>query len=244
MITRVGLVHELVRYPLKSMAGTQTDTAFLGFHGLAGDRRFAFRRLDDQSAYPWLSASKLPELVLYRPLGLDESAADPVPSHVRTPYGRNLALRSAELQNDVAERLGSPVELMNLRHGIFDEATVSLISLATMSAIGREAGLTLDTRRFRPTIVLATETTEPFLEDGWIGGRLLFGTEDSGPIVSITMRDLRCVMINIDPDTAERDARIVKAAVRLNENYAGAYGAVTRTGRIRVGEPVRLIMET
>lgn len=243
MIIHVGHVHQLVRYPVKSMAGIATDSAFLGWHGLQGDRRFAFRRLNDNSGFPWLSASRLPELLLYQPLGLDENAEEPVPTHVRTPEGMNVALESAELQNSISERLGSPVELMKLKHGIFDEASVSVINLATIAAIGREAGENLDTRRFRANILIASEATEPFLEDGWIGGRLVFGSDEVGPVVSVTMRDPRCVMINLDPDTAKQDPRVMKAAVRLNENNAGAYGTVARTGQISVGQTVSLIME-
>lgn len=241
MMIHVGHVHELVRYPVKSMAGVATNSAFLGLHGLQGDRRFAFRRLNDNSGFPWLSASRLPELLLYQPIGLDENAEEPVPTHVRTPEGMSVALPSAELQNSVAEKFGSPVELMKLKHGIFDEASVSVINLATISAIGREVGENLDTRRFRANIVLATDSTEPFSEDSWIGSRLVFGSPETGPVVSLTMRDPRCVMINLDPDTAAADARIMKAALRLNENDAGAYGTVARTGQISVGQPVSLM---
>ena len=244
MIIHVGYVHELVRYPVKSMAGVPTNSAFLGWHGLQGDRRFAFRRLNDNSGFPWLSASRLPELLLYKPLGLDETAADPAPTHVRTPEGLEFALNSAELQNNVAEKFGSPVELMKLRHGIFDEAAVSVINLATISAIGREAGRNLDTRRFRENILITSESTEPFLEDGWIGGRLVFGSNETGPMVNVTMRDERCVMINFDPDTAEQDPRIMRAAVRLNHNNAGIYGTVARTGHISVGQSVSLIVDS
>ncbi len=244
MIIPLGHVHQLVRYPIKSMAGIATDSAFLGWHGLQGDRRFAFRRLNDKSGFPWLSASRFPDLLLYQPLGLDESADEPVATHVRTPEGVNVALESAELQSSVAEKFGSPVELMKLKHGIFDEASVSVINLATISAIGREVGLDLDTRRFRANIVIASDSTEPFLEDRWIGGRLVFGDDEGGPMVSVTMRDLRCVMINLDPDTAKQDPRVMKAAVRLNENYAGAYGTVARTGQINVGQSVSLIIDT
>jgi len=250
MIT-VGHVHELVRYPVKSMAGVPTGAAFLGLHGLQGDRRFAFRRLNDNSGFPWLSASRLPELLLYQPLGLAENTEEPTPTHVRTPEGVELPIGSAELQKRVAEKLGSPVELMKLKHGIFDDASVSVISLVTIAAIFREAGIELgqpaelDTRRFRPNIVIATDSTEAFLEDGWIGGRLLFGSDgENGPMVSLTLRDLRCVMINLDPDTAKQDPRLMKAAVRLNENYAGAYGTVTRPGQLHVGQRVTLIPET
>ena len=243
MITELGHVRELVRYPVKSMAGVATESAFLGWHGLQGDRRFAFRRLNDNSGFPWLSASRLPELLLYQPLGLDETAEEPAPTHVRTPEGVSLALGSPELQTSVAQKFGHPVELMKLKHGIFDEASVSVINLATIAAISRELGEDLDTRRFRANIVIATESTDAFSEDSWIGGRLIFGAGEAGAVISLTMRDPRCVMINLDPDTAQADARIMKAAVRLNENNAGAYGTVARTGQISVGQSVSLISE-
>jgi uncharacterized protein YcbX len=240
----VGYVRELVRYPVKSMAGVATQSAFLGWHGLQGDRRFAFRRLNDNSGFPWLTASRLPELLLYQPIGLEETAVEPAPTHVRTPEGVSLALGSAELQDSVSQKFGNPLELMKLKHGIFDDASVSVINLATIAAISREVGQDLDTRRFRANIVIATDSTDAFSEDSWIGGRLVFGSDETAPVVSLTMRDLRCVMINLDPDTAEADARIMKAAVRLNQNNAGAYGTVARTGQISVGQPVSLISET
>jgi uncharacterized protein YcbX len=242
MIAHVGNVHAITRYPVKSMAGIATDAAFLGWHGFEGDRRFAFRRLNDNSGFPWLSASRLPELLLYQPFGLDESAEEPAPTHVRTPEGLDLELRSAELQTSVSEKFGHAVELMKFKHGIFDEASVSVISLATIAEIGREAEQDLDTRRFRANIVIATDATEPFLEDGWVGGQLVFGDNEAGPVVSVTLRDLRCVMINLDPDTGKQDTRVMKAAVRLNENNAGAYATVTRTGQITVGQPVSLAL--
>ena len=237
----VGNIREIVRYPIKSMAGVATHSAFVGWHGLEGDRRFAFRRLNDKSGFPWLTASRLPELLLYHPLGLDENAEEPAPTHVRTPEGMDLALGSEELQNSVAERFGSSVELMKLKHGIFDDASMSVINLSTISAIGREAGQDLDTRRFRANIVIASDAAEPFQEDGWIGARLVFGDNEAGPVLSMTMRDVRCVMINLDPDSAKQDPGVMKAAVRLNNNNAGVYGTVVRTGRISVGQSVNLL---
>ncbi len=249
----IGHVRELVRYPVKSMAGIAAESAFLGWHGLDGDRRFAFRRLGDDSGFPWLSASRLPELLLYHPFGLDESSREPLPTHVRTPSGTELALRSAELQSEVAGRLGSALELMKLRNGIFDDASVSVISLTTLSGIGREAGMDLDRRRFRANIVLETPDLETFHEDAWVGGTLLFGNggnggsgsnggqDEPGPAVSVTARDVRCVIVNLDPDSAKHDARVMKTVVRLNGNNAGVYGTVIRTGTIRVGDTVRFV---
>lgn len=61
--------------------------------------------------------------------------------------------------------------------------------------------------------------------------------------MTVTARDVRCRMLNLDPDTAAQDARVLKAVVQLNKNNAGVYGTVVRTGTIRVGDPVRLIMD-
>jgi hypothetical protein len=52
------------------------------------------------------------------------------------------------------------------------------------------------------------------------------------------------MMINLDPDTAKQDPRVMKAVVRLNKNNAGAYGTVARTGQISVGQSVSLMIET
>jgi uncharacterized protein YcbX len=243
MPIHLGHIRELVRYPVKSMAGIATESAYLGWHGLDGDRRFAFRRRDDNSGFPWLSASRYPELILYHPFGLDEAAGEPLPTHVRTPAGSELELRSPELQNEIAERSGCSLELMKLKHGIFDDAPVSVISLATIDGIGREAGADLDRRRFRANILLETGNTEPFLEDGWVGGTLLFGDSEPRPAVSVTARDVRCVMINLHPDTAAQEPRALKTVVRLNGNNAGVYGTVVQAGTIRVGQPVSLVFD-
>ncbi|HEX3084716.1 MAG TPA: MOSC domain-containing protein [Pyrinomonadaceae bacterium] len=238
----VGRVHEITRYPIKSMAGVPTDSAMLGWHGLDGDRRFAFRRIEDGGGFPWLTAGRLPELLLYQPVGVDEMSSEPLPTQVRTPAGPHLELKSTELNSEISERFGESVELMNLKHGIFDEAAISVISLATIAGVGREAGLELDRRRFRANIVVESESPEPFLEDGWVGGTLVFGDRNPRPAVIVTMPDLRCVMINFDPDTAEKDARVMKTVVRLNENNAGVYATVVRTGAIRVGDRVTLVV--
>jgi len=190
MLKPIGHVRELVRFPIKSMAGVPTESALLGWHGLDGDRRFAFRRLGDPGGFPWLTAGRLPELVLYRPFGLDESSGEPLPTH-----------------------------------------------------IGREAGMELDPSRFRANILLETYDQGPFVEDGWVGERLVFGDGEPQPALSVTTRDERCMMINLDPDTARQDGRALKAVVRMNANYAGVYATVVRAGTIRVGQAVSLVLD-
>ena len=101
----------------------------------------------------------------------------------------------------------------------------------------------LDPRRFRANILLETHEEAPFQEDSWVGGRLLFGGSEPGPVVSVTARDVRCMMINIDPDTVKQDARVLGAVVRPNANKAGVYGTVVRTGSISLGQTVSLVLE-
>jgi len=223
------------------MAGTVTESAFLGWHGLDGDRRFAFRRVGDIGGFPWLSASRLPELLLYKPMGLDDSSGEPIPTHVRTPAGASIELPSTKLNAEITRLFNNDVELMRMKHGVFDEAVVSVISLATISGIGREAGLDLDRRRFRANIVVETEKSDTFHEEEWIGGVLVFGDSDPRPAVSVTLPDERCMMINLDPETAAQDSRVMKTVVRLNKNYAGVYATVVRRGTIRIGDRVSLV---
>jgi uncharacterized protein YcbX len=126
------------------------------------------------------------------------------------------------------------------RISAFDEACLSVISLGTVHGVERAAGRDVDLRRFRPNVVLETNSVEPFAEDRWVGRTLMFGDGNSGAALKVTMRDERCVMVNLDPDTAERDSEVMKTVVRLNENYAGVYGTVVRAGELRVGQVVTL----
>jgi MOSC domain-containing protein len=237
----LGRISALFRYPVKSMAGQLLDVARLSWHGIEGDRRLAFRLLTDKSSFPWLTASKFPQLLLYKPFGLDSNTSEPLPTHVCTPDGKEYELKSEELRKELSSRSGSDVELMNLKHGIFDEASISVISLGTVRCVERESGRDLDLRRFRPNVVIGTNSAESFEEDRWVGGTLMFGEGNSGPALRVTMKDERCVMVNFDPDTAERDSEVMKTVVRLNGNCAGAYGTVVRTGELRVGQVVTLV---
>src|SRR5687768_6460318 len=128
----IGHVEAIFRYPVKSMRGERLDTATLGWHGLEGDRRLALRRLAEHGGFPWLTASKLPELVLFTPRWGEGQNGATVPTHVLTPTGETLPAFGEALAADVGRRHGAPVQMMHLRHGVFDDATVSVITTATV----------------------------------------------------------------------------------------------------------------
>ena len=240
MFSEIGHVEAIFRYPVKSMAGERLEAADLGWHGIEGDRRLALRRVEDRSGFPWLSASKLPDLVLFAPQPREAGASGELPTHIRTPDGQDLPVFSEELATEIGRRHGAPVQMMQMRHGIFDDATISVIAVDTLHEISRLAGVSPDVRRFRPNILLSLLAPSAFQEDEWLGGVLAFGTEDDAPTVAVTMHDIRCSIVNVDPDSAKLTPEVLKVCVRANQNNAGIYGTVTRTGRVAVGQTIYL----
>ena len=220
------------------MKGERLETAELGWHGLEGDRRLAFRRLEDRTGVPWLTASKLPELLLFTPLRRDGADPADLPTHVRTPDGIEMPVFGEDLAVEVGRRHGTPVQMMQLKNGIFDDATFSVIASDTVREISRLAGRSPEVRRFRPNVVVRLLKPAPFQEEEWLGGVLSFGEGDDAPAISVTMRDARCMMVNLDPDSAASAPEVLKTVVRTNKNNAGIYGTVTRTGRLAVGQTV------
>jgi uncharacterized protein YcbX len=251
MLTEIGHVEAIFRYPVKSMRGEQLDVANLGWHGIEGDRRLAFRRMDadNRSGFPWLSASKLPDLLRFAPHRHEDAAPKNaaqgdllLPTHIRTPDGEDMPVFGEDLAAEIGRRYGAPVQMMQLKHGIFDEASISVIALDTVHEISRLAGCSPDVRRFRPNILVRSLRPVPFQEDEWVGGQLLFGKkdDDDAPAITVTMRDVRCSMVNLDPDSASPAPEVLKAVVRANQNNAGIYGVVTRIGRLAVGQTIFL----
>lgn len=240
MSIRIGQIEAIFRYPVKSMAGQQVEEIDMGWQGLEADRRLAFCRAGERGGFPWLTATRLPELLLYAPVSRGGVGDGSLPTHIRTPEGRELEASGPELADDIEERLGAPVELMHLRDGIFDEAAISVITESTVNEIGRLAESQADVRRFRPNIFVRLDEPGPFQEDAWVGSVLVFGDSDENPCVSVTMRDPRCAMVNYDPDSCLSTPAVLKGIVRENQNNAGVYGTVIRTGRLAVGQEVRL----
>jgi uncharacterized protein YcbX len=243
----VGVVRALYRYPVKSMAGTEASEVGLGWHGVVGDRRLALRKLGDLAGFPWLTASRLPALLRYAPSTADGHAPTSptlggaeyrLPSHIDTPDGERLMLFGQRLAREISERAGLPVEMTHLDRGIFDESVVSLISSASVHAIASRSATPPDVRRFRPNIVVTTPDDRPFAEDDWVGASLTFGDPVNGATIAVTHRDVRCAMVNVDPDTAYPDPEVLRTIVRERERCVGVYAAVLRSGSLTVGQPV------
>ena len=81
-------------------------------------------------------------------------------------------------------------------------------------------------------------SSDGFAEDAFVGRSIRIGSK---VVVSILERDPRCIMITLDPDTAEKSPAILKAVARAHSGMAGVYGAVLVEGLMHKGDPVELL---
>lgn len=231
-MTVMGRVTALWRYPVKSMAAEELDGVEVSWHGLAGDRRWAFIR-DGQvrSGFPWLTIRERPELAHYWPRFAEPDRPNASPTLVRTPSGDELDVADPAL----AAELGPGVRVIKQDRGIFDTMPLSLLTTQTLAGLGRLVGTDLAAVRFRPNLLVEASGRD-FPEDAWVGRVLRIG----GLRMRVDQRDKRCVMVTIDPVTLHRNPAILRAIARERDARLGVYGSTVEPGRVAVGDPVEL----
>ena len=227
-----GRIAALWRYPVKSMAAEELDGVEVSWHGLAGDRRWAFIR-DGQvrSGFPWLTIRERPELAHYRPRFADPDRLSASPVLVRTPGGSELDVADPAL----AAELGPGVRVIKQERGVFDTMPRSLLTTQTLADLGRLVGAGLAAGRFRPNL-LVDAAGRGFPEDAWVGRVLRIGELR----MRVDLRDQRCVMVTIDPVTLRRNPAVLRAIAQERDSRLGVYGSTVEPGRIAVGDPVEL----
>lgn len=229
---QVGRVVGLWRYPVKSMAAEALAEVDVSWHGLAGDRRWAFIRNDAvQSGFPWLTLRERGDLGHYRPSFVDPARPDASPTVVRTPSGAAFDVADPALG---AELCPPGARVIKQSRGIFDTFPLSLITTRTIARLGEVVGARLDVQRFRPNILVEAADEAPFAEDEWVGSVLRIG----GMRMRVDKRDGRCVVITIDPVTTERNPAILRAVARDRQNCLGVYGSTVAPGLVAVDDPV------
>ncbi|MGD9571249.1 MAG: MOSC domain-containing protein [Thermoleophilia bacterium] len=227
-----GLVSDLWRFPVKSFAGERARRAFVGPFGLLGDRRHAVT--DD-------SGQALTARRAHRLLGFSARYADPEAAEgaeVRTPAGIALPWDDPAVAEELSRTLGRDAWIVRSAAAVHDAAPVHLVSTAGLaSAAEWVEGEEIDRRRFRANIVVEAEGDDPFPESGWIGATLAIG--DAGPRLRVVSPTERCAVTTFDPDSLERDNRVLAGLARDRENFFGVYAIVERPGWVAVGDTVR-----
>jgi uncharacterized protein len=227
----VGRVAALWRYPVKSMGPEALGDVEVSWHGLVGDRRWAFIREGmERSGFPWLTIRERPDMGHYRPSFVDPDRVDASAAIVRTPSGEDRDVVDLKL----CAELGPGVRVIKQDRGVFDVMPLSLITTQTIAGLAALVGGALDVQRFRPNLLVDAPGGAGFPEDAWVGSVLRIGALR----LRVDQRDKRCVMVNIDPLTTEQDPRVLRAIAADRQARLGVYGTTVVPGRVAVGDPV------
>jgi len=259
----IGKIESLWRYPVKSMRGEELDEMFAGYAGVYGDRLFAFESSASPKGFPFFTGRDQRQMIRYRarfrnpekavrPVNWSEAQklspnlnpisadASQLMIDVETPDGKTFAIDDPALIDNLRAGIDGNHALTLLRSdkAITDCRPLSIFAVQTAKKLGEETGATVDKRRFRANIYVDLASTDGFAEDEFVGKSLLIGSKVT---VAVLQRDARCMMIVLDPDTAEKTPAILKQVAQAHEGMAGVYSAVLVEGMIRKGDSVELL---
>jgi uncharacterized protein YcbX len=260
-MSTIGKVDSLWRYPVKSMRGEELDEAFASYSGIYGDRVFAFRSSANHTGFPYFTAREQRKLLQYRPrFRYPDKAARPINLieaetrnanplladlselvvDVETPDGKTLAINDPALIKMLRANVDQKhqVTLMQSQRAMTDCRPVSVFSLQSARQLAEETGTPVDKRRFRANVYVDLTSANGFAENELVGRSVKIGPK---VVISILERDSRCVVITLDPDTAEQSPAILKKIAQAHDGMAGVYGAVMVEGMLHKGDSVEVL---
>ena len=225
----LGIVADLWRYPVKSFGGERLRRAFVGPFGVLGDRRYSLRGENAP-----LTARRAGDMLMFSAAYGNGEAAEDI--RIRAPNGDVFAVGDAALGKILADALDldAPATIDRTPLAFVDAAPLHILGEPSIAALGNSIGTDLDRRRFRANILVEPATGAPFEEDTWIARRFVIGEAT----IEVIVNTERCVLTTLDPDTAERDPRVLKALATTRDNVFGVYARVLRPGWIETGDAI------
>ncbi len=245
------------------MRGEEMDEIFAGYAGVYGDRLFAFESSANDKGFPFFTGRDKREMIRYRarfrhpdkaarPANWSEAqklsptitpisaSADDLTIDVETSDGKSFAIDDPALIEHLRANVHGNHELTLLRSdkAMNDCCPLSIFAVHTAKKLGNETGVNVDKRRFRANVYLDLKSSEGFGEDQFVGKSLRIGPKVT---VQVLKRDARCMMVTLDPDTAEKSPSVLKQVAQAHEGFAGVYAAVLNEGIIRKGDAVELL---
>ncbi|SDB62000.1 MOSC domain-containing protein [Belnapia rosea] len=243
-------VEHIYRYPIKGLTAEALEEVTLKpGECLPHDRRFALAQGDapfDPAAPSWMQKRHFGCLMANARLALLHTAFDPRSGQllIRPPEGEPLVgdTRSEAGRAEIAafltrflgeEARGVPRFVEAPGHNFTDVAAkcVSIIGLASLHALEEAAGMRLDPLRFRANVYVSG--SHPWAEFDLVGQEIQLG----GARLRVFKRIVRCPATEVNPETAERDAKPPKV---LREAFGhadlGVYAEVIEGGRLAVGD--------
>lgn len=245
------IVSRVAIAPIKSGSLTHPDRLDLTASGARHDRRFfvtdEWGELLTARTTPALLQVRAmvthdERLVLETPSGETiDHEIEPGEDVVTSFWGRDVAGRRVNgAHGDLVSRyLGRNARLIDthVAGSAFDDASVTLISTASISEIAGDVAL--DPCRFRMNIVV--DGCGPFEEERWIGRRVKLGTA----VILIGAKVGRCVITSMDPDTATKGPDVLRLIARRRGKGdglpLGVSGQVEVAGAVVPGDTVEVL---
>jgi uncharacterized protein len=204
----------LWRYPVKSLAGEPLQVATLTPSGIAGDR------IVHVCGPEGVRTARRHHRLLALDGALGPDACPRINGH---PWD------SADALTLIKQAAGDDAWL-EAWEGLerFDILPLLVATDGAVAAFGR------DIRRLRPNILIGG--VEGMAEREWEGAQLRIGDT----VIRLDALRGRCVMTTVDPDTLDRDPRVLKDIVRRFGGRLTLDADVVRGGTVRVGDQVVL----
>ena len=141
-----------------------------------------------------------------------------------------------------------PVAMSTEKVSFVDLAALHVVStsaLAHLSGLAPKAQI--ETRRFRPNIVVDTGEARGFVDNDWVNHELRFGAD---VVASVGLATMRCIMTTVAQPDLGRDVSVLQTLATHNRqtfegfgDFAcfGAYAEVVAGGTVAVGDEVQLV---
>jgi uncharacterized protein YcbX len=120
----------------------------------------------------------------------------------------------------------------------FDAFPFNVLTTASLGALAsRNPAADFDSRRFRPNVLVETDSgIEGLVEAEWSGRTLRIGAAR----IKIEMPTVRCVIPTLDQPGVKKDPSVLRTIVRDAAQNLGAYATVSAGGTIALGDQVAL----
>lgn len=233
---QLGTIRELWRYPVSSLTGERLDATDLDETGVAGDRLWGlFDAAGTDVAAPESERRWRPVPGLRSRMG----GEGPQVSHDGAAWH---TVPSAEADRVASEHLDFPVRFR--RFGESDAAPRydrGHLHILTTGSLTRLQALlpaaVIDTRRFRPNILVETDAGDvDFVEQRFIGTRLTVGDA----VVEITEPCTRCAFTALGQPDIPFDKDVLHTIAKHGGGGFGVLAKVVTTGRIASGDAVSI----
>jgi uncharacterized protein YcbX len=237
-------VVEIWRYPVSSVGGERVPDASLTAAGVAGDRQYALMdRASGRPAAPENDARWRKSLQLQARSVAGTCPAESLPV-MTFPAGDAYPLNDPALNDVLSDYFGFAVAVGAYANAAIDAGfpairnryRPSALHLLTTASLGHLAALrqggAIDSRRFRPTVLIETAEAGGFLENAWIGRRLRLGDI----AMTGTEPTKRCGITLISQPGIHEDPEILRTILRHNARNFGIHCAIEAAGSIRLGD--------